>query len=160
VPAPASPAGTATDAGGGFPWRSLAIVLAVAVVAAAPAVVRRVRRARPLPPDEEVRRLWERALDAVSEVGVVPARHLTPTETARVAGEAFPVAARPMNGIAEVLTASTFAPAGSVDLTAPHSPGGGSAIASCQSWTRQIERAATDSMNLGSRVRRYFVRWR
>jgi transglutaminase-like putative cysteine protease len=137
------------------PW----ILLAVALLVAAPAVVRRIRRrAVGRTNDEKLRMMWERSLAALREVGVSTESSQTPAEIAHHAARAFPVASRPMKSLAEVLTEATYCPEGSAgfDVAGAY---GASKLRDGAHWTRQVERAVNESVGPAARVRRYFTRW-
>jgi len=139
------------------PWLQIGLVVAVIAALFAPAVVRRVRRRRVHDTGRAVARYWDRALDAVGEVGVATSPHQTPAESAQTTADAFPVAARPIQSLAGALTSVVYAPARTegvgVDEPKP------TVLSDCANWCRQIERAVYDSMTPQARVRRYFTHW-
>lgn len=140
------------------PWRLLLGALVIVALLAAPAVVRRIRRRHHDQPAVEIQRLWARALAAVSAVGVDVRPDLTPDETAQRTHDGFPMAARPMASLAESVTAAAYAREGADTLDATGTYGT-TLIGSCSVWCRQIEKAVSDSMPTGTRLRRYFTTW-
>ncbi|BAN02245.1 transglutaminase TgpA family protein [Ilumatobacter coccineus] len=140
------------------PWRLLVGFLVIAALLAAPAVARRVRRRHHEQPAVEIQRLWARAIAAVSAVGVDVRPDLTPDETAQRTHDGFPMAARPMAALAESVTAATYAREGADTLGADGTYGT-TLIGNCSVWCRQIEKAVSDSMPTGARLRRYFTTW-
>jgi transglutaminase-like putative cysteine protease len=141
------------------PWKLPIALVALAGALALPALARRLRRSADSTPDAQLAQLWRRATNSVTAMGLEPASHRTPTETARATASVFPVATRPMLSLAEVLTESTFAPHGAEHLTGTSSYGT-TLLQSCVGWCRQIERAVSDSLPLLARLRRYFTIWR
>jgi transglutaminase-like putative cysteine protease len=138
-------------------WQLAAIGVAAAALAA-PAVVRRVRRRRHDSPDAQLRSLWSRACSAATAVGVPADDSLTPVEFASATAARFPVAARPMRSLADLVTIATFSPSGSAGFDAPGSYGS-TTMRSAAHWCQQIERAASDSLTTTARIQRYFTVW-
>jgi hypothetical protein len=135
------------------------LLFGLAIALAAPAVVRHVRRrAVGRTNDEKIRRLWERALNALRDVGVPISSSDTPTEIAYRAASSFPVVSRPIKSLAETLTEATYRPEGSAGFEIAGSYGS-SRLRDGAHWTHQIERAVTESISTSTRVRRYFTRW-
>jgi hypothetical protein len=66
---------------------------------------------------------------------------------------------RPIKSLAEVLSEATYCPEGSAGFDVAGSYGS-STLRDGAHWTRQIERAANESIGPAARFRRYFVRWR
>jgi transglutaminase-like putative cysteine protease len=143
----------------GPPWTTLLTIAAVlGAAAAAPAVVRWLRRRRPASDlGRQMVDLWQRALSAVAATGFHPDPSLTPLEQARAAAPRLPVAARPLRSLAAVATAATYARPGEVESLL-HADGEGEP--GPQRWCRQVERVAADYMTAGGRFRRYFTIWR
>jgi transglutaminase-like putative cysteine protease len=131
----------------------------LAVVVLAPALSRWLARRRPGAPEVQMGRYWQRALRSLEDVGVPLLPGATPIETATGAAERFPIAARPARGLAQAVTEATYRADGTRDLDVLGSYGH-STIRDCASWSRQIERAVTDSMSVTSRLVRHFTRWR
>lgn len=140
------------------PWAWLIGMALIALVVAAPAVVRRIRRHTGSSPERELARLWARSLSAVSRVGVRTDPSATPIETATMAADLFPIAARPFRSLAEAVTETAYRKDGSEHLDVLGSYGS-STLRSCANWTRQIERATGDSIGTGARIKRYFTTW-
>jgi hypothetical protein len=133
------------------------VVLAAALGApGAIRLVRRRRRARTV--DRQLADAWRRATDAVAAVGVPLRPSDTPTEVAASTARHFPLVTRPMASLAEVVTAATYGTEGSTgfDIVGNY---GASTIRDCRNWTKQIERAANESLTWPQRVRRYYTAW-
>jgi hypothetical protein len=142
-----------------FPWIQFSLAAAVAVVIAAPVLVRRIRRRSVgRAPADQIVHLWGRAIDALHDVGVPTAASDTPTETALITSQAFPVASRPVRSLAEVVTVAVYHPEQTSGFEAEGAYGS-SVLRDSAHWTKQIERAVTDSMSSSDRIRRYFTRW-
>lgn len=154
--ATAAPPTPSADSGVDIPWRLLAALLLVGLALAAPALVRRAKRAAMTTPQEQLVNLWTRATGAIAEMGLGETSGLTPIETAGATARVFPVASRPMLSLADVVTATTFAPEGSAYL-GDVGMYGTTTLQSCASWCRQVERAVTDSLTPSARARRYFT---
>ncbi len=135
------------------------VVLVIALVAAAPAVIRRIRRrAEGTDPLARLGVLWTRSLDAVRDVGVTPSPTATPLEVADTTAAAFPLAARPFRALAEVVTEATYQRTGGdgMDVVGDY---GTSQLRQCGTWTHQVERAVSDAIGWRARIRRYFTRF-
>ncbi len=140
-----------------LPWLLALAVIALAV--ALPALSRWYWRRMAGDGDDHLRLLWNRSVRALADVGVHVSPTQTPHEVAAVAGREFPISSRPIEGLADVVTESTYRPIGSVDLD--HDGGyGRTTIRECGAWTRQIERATRDSTPAWQRVVHHFTRWR
>lgn len=157
-PAPGTPATPVASDGFAVPWRLLASVALVGFLLALPALVRRLRRAAASNPQERLAGLWTRATNALGDVGVRYRSDLTPTEAADATSAAFPLAARPMQSLADLVTQVAFAPDGDDQLGA-QSVVGTTTMQRATSWTRQVERAVGDSVGPAGRLRRYFTVW-
>ncbi|WP_420450464.1 transglutaminaseTgpA domain-containing protein [Ilumatobacter sp.] len=158
---PVLPPGTSTepvDGGVSIPWRALLALAALALAVASPALVRRARRRAISAPAEQLAALWDRATGAIGEKGLGPTRALTPVETASATSRVFPIAARPMTSLAEVVTEASYAPDGQERLTR-RSKFGTTTLQNCASWCRQVERAVDNSLPPLARIRRYFTVW-
>ncbi len=153
----AGAAPAASDDGSSVPWRLLAALLLIGGALSAPALARRVRRRHHERPEIEIQRLWARALNAVSAVGVGVEPDLTPDEAAQRTSDGFPMAARPMTALAESVTAAAYAP--SANVLGQGGTYGTTLIGNCSVWCRQIEKAVTDSLAPAARIRRYFTTW-
>ncbi|MFT6764630.1 MAG: transglutaminase-like putative cysteine protease [Candidatus Aldehydirespiratoraceae bacterium] len=150
--------GASTD-GIGVPWSHLALIAVLALVLASPAIIRRVRRqGATRSSSSHLAMLWTRAMSALTEMGLDPSPDLTPAETALATSDVFPVAARPMQSLAEAVTHVNFAPHGAEWLDS-ESAYGTTTLQNCASWCRQVERAVSDSLSLVARIRRYFTVW-
>ncbi len=152
-------AGAGDTSRGSSNWPVAVFFLVLAGAVAAPAVVRRWRRSRTRNTEQRLAHLWQRALDSVSDVGVVADPARTPVEMAAATAERFPVAARPIMSLAEALTDAAYSPTGADGFETPGSYGT-STMRSCAHACKQIDRAVRDSLDLPQRVRRYFTRWR
>ena len=98
------------------------VVLALALAAVAPVVVRRVRRrAVGRTNDEKLALLWARSQRSLRDVDVRLNRWETPNEFAERAAMAFPVVSRPVKSLAEALTEATYRPEGSAGFDVPGS---------------------------------------
>ena len=89
-------------------------------------------------------------------MGLDDADALTPAETAAATASVFPVASRPMQSLADVVTYVNYSPDGAEHLGDEGSYGI-TTIENCRIWVRQVERAVTDSLAPWDRVRRYFT---
>ncbi len=154
--APAPAAGSSTDDGFGVSWRLLLTVATIGIVLAAPALIRRIRRSAITAPTAQLAHLWTRAIDALRSMGLADAATLTPTETAAATAAVFPVASRPMQSLAEVVTYVNYSPDGSEHL-GDEGAYGITTLENCRIWVRQVERAVTDSLSPVERARRYFT---
>ncbi|MEP4652797.1 MAG: transglutaminaseTgpA domain-containing protein, partial [Ilumatobacter sp.] len=157
TPAPAAPV-TPVDDGFSVPWRPLALLAFIGFVLALPELVRRLRRAAITDPKDRLGHLWTRATDALRDVGVGYRPDLTPTEAATATSATFPLAARPMRSLADVVTQVAFAPDGD-DRLGQEGVLGTSTLQSATSWCRQVEQAVADTVGPLRRVRRYFTIW-
>ena len=142
--------------GFGVPWGLLVALAAVGVAIAAPAAIRRIRRSSITSPTAQLAHLWSRATDALHSMGLDDAPDRTPTETAAATASVFPVASRPMQSLAEIVTYVNYSPDGSEHLGDEGSYGI-TTLENCRIWVRQVERAVTDSLGPAERVRRYFT---
>jgi len=137
----------------------LVLLLLVCIALVLPAVVRwwRLRRTGQST-DQQLARLWRRSLIALEDVGVAQTPSHTPLETATTTAELFPIAARPIRSLAEVVTEAAYRPLGTsgYDIIGSY---GSSTIRDCGNWCRQIERAVRDTITLPERIRRYFTQW-
>ena len=104
--------------------------------------------------DEKLALLWARSQRSLRDVDVRLNRWETPNEFAERAAMAFPVVSRPVKSLAEALTEATYRPEGSAGSMCPARTVRADFVTA--HWTRQIERAVTDSIGTASRVRRYF----
>jgi transglutaminase-like putative cysteine protease len=159
-----------TSAGGGLPEEPatapssgglpiLPTLGVLAAIAVAPALSRWFARRRTGSPEAQMSRYWQRALRSLADVGVPLRPGATPIETAAGAADRFPIAARPARGLAQAVTEATYRADGTRDLDVLGTYGH-STIRDCASWSRQIDRAVTDSMSVTARVLRHFTRWR
>jgi transglutaminase-like putative cysteine protease len=144
----------------GLPWGPILVVAALlGLVAATPALARRLRRGHvPSDPATRIAELWARARRAIeSTTGHRLDPALTPLEQARAASPQLPVAAQPLRALAEVATAATYAPPGELAEAGieAHDPSQGPL-----QWCHEIERVANDALSPAGRVRHYFTDWR
>jgi transglutaminase-like putative cysteine protease len=142
----------------GTAWRNLFIVVALALIAALPALVRRARRtlrAR-LTADQYVIDAWRRATHAARDAGVRATAAMTPQEWARATAKTLPIAARPMHALADTVDAVLFSAPGTVDLEST-GPLGTTVSRDCGAWAHQVEAVAVDLLTVRQRVTRYFT---
>ncbi len=148
-----------SSSGGGPPWAWLAVGGLLAAAVAAPQVVRMLRSRRSAPSLElQVADAWHRATDAVVAAGVPVQASDTPLEVAASTARLFPVVTRPMTSLAEIVTEATYRADGTsgYDVVGTY---GASTASECRNWAKQIDRTATESLDWGSRLRRYFTTW-
>ncbi len=145
-----------SDDGFAVPWRLLVTLAVLGLVVAAPAAIRRLRRSSITAPTAQLAHLWTRATGALHSVGLDESPDRTPGETATATAAVFPVASRPMQSLAEMVTYVNFSPDGSEHLGDEGSYGI-TTLENCRIWVRQIERAVTDSLTPAERARRYFT---
>jgi hypothetical protein len=161
TPSDESPAPTpepSTDDGAVSLWLVVIGLLAAALVApSAVRLVRRRRRTRSV--DEQLADAWQRATSAVSAVGVPVQPSDTPSEVAARTAHHFPLVTRPMASLADAVTAATYCAEGSSGFERPGTYGA-STIGDCRNWAKQIDRAASESLDWPSRVRRQLAAWR
>ena len=126
----------------------------------APGLVRVVRHRRATRSvDEQLADAWQRATRAVSAVGVPLQPSDTPREVAACTAQHFPLVARPMESLADAVTEATYRADGTAGFDTAGTYGA-STISSCRNWAKQIDRAASESLEWPDRVRRYFTTWR
>jgi transglutaminase-like putative cysteine protease len=148
----------ATDEG--VPWPALAVLVILAGIIGAPALVRFLRTRQPSQSvDLQVADAWHRATDAMAVVGVPMHPSDTPLEVAASTRRHFPLVARPMTSLAEVVTAATYGADGTVGFDAVGAYGA-STVHDCRNWAKQIDRVAMESLDWQQRTRRYFTTWR
>lgn len=140
----------------GIPWPLLVVIAAIGLLVLLPAIVRRVRRSTITSSSARLAHLWTRALAALRAMGLEEAPELTPAETALATASVFPVASRPMQSLADVVTFVNYAPDGSRHLGDEGSYGI-TTLQNCSIWVRQVERAVSDSLTPAQRARRYFT---
>lgn len=138
------------------PWEQLTLLAAVLLVLALPAIIRRVRRSTISSPSGQLTHLWDRAIDALGAMGLENVANRTPSETAAATAKVFPVAARPMRSLADVVTYVSYASDGSEHL-GDSGQYGITLLENCSQWVRQVERAVTESLSAVERTRRYFT---
>lgn len=156
------PVGSGDDDGsGGFPWTPVIVIAIVALVIAAPAIVRRLLRLRSRVhgPRDQIAAAWQRACAAASDVGVVGSPAMTATEWATATAAVMPVAARPMASLAEVVDLVSFARPDELDVER-RGTFGDSIADDCELWATQIDKITTDTMTAAQRVERYFTSYR
>ncbi len=108
-------------------------------------------------PAAQLARLWDRAIDSLKAMGLSDDANRTPSETAAATAKLFPVAARPMRSLADVVTYVNYADDGPAHL-ADEGQYGITLLENCTQWVRQVERAVTDSLGPAERMRRYFTK--
>ena len=148
---------TSTSAGRDSRWLWL-VMLALAALAAAPAVIRRGRTRRSGSIERQLGRMWARSFEALADAGVPVSPSQTPLETAAVAKAHFPIVSRPVALLADVVTEATYRPEGAEGFDDVGAYGS-STMRRCRHWTTQIDRAVNESATLPERVRRYFTDW-
>ena len=148
---------TSTGAGRDSRWLWL-VMLALAALAAAPAVIRRGRTRRSGSIERQLGRMWARSFEALADAGVPVSPSQTPLETAAVAKAHFPIVSRPVALLADVVTEATYRPEGAEGFDDVGAYGS-STMRRCRHWTTQIDRAVNESATLPERVRRYFTDW-
>lgn len=64
-----------------------------------------------------------------------------------------------MSSLADAVTEATYRPAGTTgyDTAGIY---GSSTVGDCRNWAKQIDRTATESLDWGTRLRRYFTSFR
>ena len=155
--APATPVAPVED-GRSIPWGQLGIVALVGFLLALPALIRRIRRAAISSPEDRLTHLWARATSSLGAIGLRYRPDLTPMEAATATMASFPLAGRPMQSRADVVTQVAFAPDGD-DRLEREGVLGTSTMQSATSWCRQVEQAVADSIGPIGRIRRYFTVW-
>lgn len=159
APVPQGDDGAAGD-GGGTGWWLPIFIGGLAVALLAPTLVRWARsRRRSRSVDEQLADAWRRATGAVAAVGVPVRPSDTPTEVAASTARHFPLVSRPMASLAAAVTEATYRAEGSggFDVAGAY---GASTIGECRNWAKQIDRAATESMDTISRLRHALTAWR
>jgi transglutaminase-like putative cysteine protease len=159
APVPQQTDGSA-GGGGGTSWWLPILVGLVGVALLAPTIVRWARhRRRSQSVDEQLADAWRRATGAVAAVGVPVRACDTPSEVAARTARHFPLVSRPMASLAAAVTEATYRAEGSdgFDVAGAY---GASTIRECRNWAKQIDRAATESMDTASRIRRSLTTWR
>lgn len=151
---------TGPGSDGGAPWVWLGVAALLVAALAAPGVVRFLRRRRRAQSiDQQVADAWRRATDAVAAVGVPLRPSDTPFEVAASTARAFPLVTRPMESLASAVTEATYRSEGTTGFDTA-STYGASTVSECRNWAKQIDRAATETLDWPERLRRYFVSWR
>jgi transglutaminase-like putative cysteine protease len=154
-----TPTTATSDDGAGHQWRWAALAVLMAAIAA-PGSIRSIRRRRVAHSvDRQLADAWQRATSAVGSVGVPLRASDTPLDVAASTARHFPLVTRPMRSLADVVTEATYRPEGTsgYDVVGAY---GKSTINECRNWAKQIDRAATESLDWPGRVRRYFTAWR
>ncbi len=149
-----------SDSGGGVAWGWIGALALLAAVLAAPQIVRAARARRSAQSVElQVANAWRRATDAVSVAGVPVRASDTPLEVAAKTARHLPLVTRPMSSLADAVTEATYRPAGTTgyDTAGIY---GSSTVGDCRNWAKQIDRTATESLDWGTRLRRYFTTFR
>jgi transglutaminase-like putative cysteine protease len=156
-PTPATPA-AGDDNGTQWPWLVGLGLLGAAI--AAPSVVRDIRRRRMSQSvDQQLADSWRRATGAVSAAGVPLRPSDTPAEVAARTARQIPWVNRPMSSLAEVVTEATYRAEGTAGYDAVGAYGK-TTVNECRNWAKQIDRAATESLDWPARIRRHFTDWR
>ncbi|HUV16937.1 MAG TPA: DUF3488 and transglutaminase-like domain-containing protein [Ilumatobacteraceae bacterium] len=161
IPSAESPAPTpepSTDDGASSLWLVVIGLLGAALVAPnAVRLVRRRRRTRSV--EVQLADAWHRATSAVAAVGVPLRPSDTPSEVAARTARLFPLVTRPMTSLANAVTEATYRAEGSAGFDRVGAYGA-STVGDCRNWAKQIDRAASESLDWPSRVRRQFTEWR
>jgi Domain of unknown function (DUF4129) len=126
-----------------------------------PEVVRRWRRRRRAPitdPAHALLELWDRALRALSAIGIRSDPALTPIEVSERAADSFPAVAVPLRSLADVATAAAYAPADQVRALAD-ADRHGHGHEGPHGWCALVEDTVEDSLSLRERLKRYFTVW-
>ena len=95
----------------------------------------------------------------MAAIGVPVQPSDTPAEVAARTAHHFPLVTRPMASLADAVTAATYRAEGSAGFDRPGTYGA-STIGDCRNWAKQIDRAASESLDWPSRVRRQLTAWR
>jgi transglutaminase-like putative cysteine protease len=155
-----TPTAAASDDDTGRPWAWVVALFMLVAAIAAPGSIRSMRRRRAAQSvDRQLADAWQRATSAVRSAGVPLRPSDTPSDIAASTARYFPLVTRPMRSLADVVTEATYRPEGTAgyDVTGAY---GKSTINECRNWAKQIDRAATESLDWPDRVRRYFTAWR
>ena len=156
---PSGTTGPGSDSGGP-PLVWLAVMAFLVAALAAPGVVRFLRRRRRAQStDQQVADAWHRATDAVAAVGVPLRPSDTPFEVAASTARTFPLVTRPMESLASAVTEATYRSEGTTGFDTAGTYGA-STVSDCRNWAKQIDRAATETLDWPDRLRRYFSSWR
>jgi hypothetical protein len=150
---------TEEESASSMPWTQIFAVLLVGAAIALPAAIRRIRRSVVSSPTARLAHLWSRSVESLTAVGLDASHGLTPAETAAATAKAFPVVARPMQSLADIVTHVNYSPVGADELE-DEGAYGLSLLENCSLWARQVDRAVNDSLGPVDRVRRYFTRLR
>jgi transglutaminase-like putative cysteine protease len=157
TPTPA-PRGASDDEGVQWQWLIGLAVMGAAI--AAPSVIRDIRRRRTSQSvDQQIAGAWQRATGAVAAAGVPLRASDTPSEVAARTARRLPWINRPMSSLAEAVTEATYREAGTAGYDVVDAYGK-STVNDCRNWAKQIDRAATESLDWPERLRRYFTTWR
>lgn len=141
-------------------WVWMVLVVTAAAVLAAPKLLRMSRRrGTGQSIDQEIARAWQRASSAVTAAGVPIRPSDTPLEVAASTARHMPVVTRPMTSLADAVTEATYRAGGSAGFDTVGAYGA-STVNDCRHWAKQIDRASTESLDWGARLRRYFTSWR
>ncbi len=161
VPAVPDEPPPSTDQEGGFPWRVSIVGGMLAMAVAMPEIARLLRRRvdRRAAPSVMVTRAWQRATAAAQRAGVVGSPAFTAHEWADATAGLLPIAARPMDSLASVVDAVTFAQPGTVEFSTAGVLGT-TIDHDCVAWSHQVQRIADDTLSPGQRLRNYFTVWR
>jgi transglutaminase-like putative cysteine protease len=155
-----TPITATSDDGAGPEWMWLAVLAMVMAAIASPGAVRSIRRRRVAQSvDGQLADAWQRATSAVGAVGVPLRPSDTPFDVAASTARYFPLVTRPMTSLADVVTEATYRPEGTAgyDVVGAY---GKSTVNDCRNWAKQIDRAATESLDWPDRLRRHFTTWR
>jgi hypothetical protein len=153
-----APRGAGDDDGVQWQWLIGLAVMGAAI--AAPSVIRDIRRRRSSQSvDQQIAGAWQRATGAVAAAGVPLRASDTPTEVAARTARRLPWINRPMSSLAEAVTEATYREEGTAGYDSAGAYGE-STVNDCRNWAKQIDRAATESLDWPNKVRRYFTVWR
>jgi transglutaminase-like putative cysteine protease len=157
TPTPATPVAGDDD---GVQWQWLFGLAVIGAAIAAPSVIRDIRRRRTSQSvDQQLAEAWHRATGAVAAAGVPLRASDTPSEVAARTARRLPWVNRPMSSLAEAVTEATYREEGTAgyDTVGAY---GESTVNDCRNWAKQIDRAATESLDWPNKIRRYFTVWR
>jgi transglutaminase-like putative cysteine protease len=158
TPTPATP--VVGDDDDGVQWQWLIGLVVIGAAIAAPSVIRDIRRRRASQSvDQQLAAAWQRATGAVAAAGVPLRASDTPSEVAARTARRLPWVNRPMSSLAEAVTEATYREEGTAGYDTVGSYGE-STVNDCRNWAKQIDRAATESLDWPNKVRRYFTVWR
>ena len=154
-----NPGAAPTDSGNSTSWIAVGAWAVLGLVVGTPWVVRRLRRAHYQGRVEQIVAAWQRAQAAATRAGVPGSAAMTTRQWAIATAIVLPVAARPMQSLAEAVDQVTFARPDSVDTD--HAGMFGETLGDdCELWSEQVVRVADDLLTKRQKVVRWFTEWR